>query len=114
MNDDLEPDEELDDLEEPDAGDDEAEAGSAWDGGPFLAGLVVGAAVGAGLALLFAPAPGRTTRRRVRRKVEALERDVSERLEGAAKVARKELSDRRAELRERIERGVERLEELGR
>ncbi|TFG88574.1 MAG: YtxH domain-containing protein [Gemmatimonadales bacterium] len=112
MTDDLELDEDLDGLDEaPEAEDDEDDG---WDAGPFLAGLVVGAAVGAGLALLFAPAPGRTTRRRIRRRVGELERQVGDRIEEAGKVVRREFKDRKEELRDRIERGIAQMEELGR
>ena len=54
MTDEMELDEDLDEIEQ--TLDDEE---GGWDAGPFVAGLGVGAAVGAGLALLFAPAPGR-------------------------------------------------------
>ena len=110
MTDETEQDEELDELEE--AGDDDEEGG--WDTGPFVAGLVVGAAVGAGLALLFAPAPGRTTRRRIRRRIATLEAEAVDRMEDAGKVVRREFKDRKEALRDRIERGIERVEELGR
>ena len=113
MTDDLELDEDLDDLDEAlEEQDEDEEDDGGWDAGPFLAGLVVGAAVGAGLALLFAPAPGRTTRRRIQRRVGELEREVGDRLEAAAKVAKREFRDRKGELRDRIERGIEQLEEL--
>jgi gas vesicle protein len=79
-----------------------------------VAGLVVGAAVGAGVALLFAPAPGRTTRRRIRRRIANLEAEAVDRTEEAGKVVRREFKDRKEALRDRIGRGIERVEELGR
>ena len=114
MTDETELDEELDEFE--DSGDEaEAEDGEdGWDAGPFVAGLVVGAAVGAGLALLFAPAPGRTTRRRLRRRIANLEEAAADRIEEAGKVVRREFKDRKGALRDRIERGIERVEDLGR
>jgi len=110
MTDETELDEELDEFE--DSEDEDGEDG--WDAGPFVAGLVVGAAVGAGLALLFAPAPGRTTRRRLRRRIANLEEAAADRIEEAGKVVRREFKVRKGALRDRIERGIERVEELGR
>ena len=110
MTDETELDEELDEFE--DSEDEDGEDG--WDAGPFVAGLVVGAAVGAGLALLFAPAPGRTTRRRLRRRIANLEEAAADRIEEAGKVVRREFKDRKGALRDRSKRGIERVEELGR
>ncbi len=45
----------------------------------FLAGLAIGALVGAGVALLFAPQSGEETRRDVSRKARRLARDARER-----------------------------------
>ena len=69
----------------------------------FIAGLVLGAIIGAGIAVLTAPAPGRKTRKRVRRVANELKRtagdrfdeltdDVRDRVGGAVKGARKRLS----------------------
>ena len=51
-------------------------------GVPFLAGLVVGVAMGAGLALLMAPQSGRRTRRRLVRRVEDVADDAVDRWDG--------------------------------
>ena len=45
----------------------------------FLAGLAIGALVGAGVALLFAPQSGEETRRDVSRKARRLARDARDR-----------------------------------
>ncbi|MFP4624171.1 MAG: YtxH domain-containing protein [Gemmatimonadota bacterium] len=65
----------------------------------FLVGMIVGLAIGAGLALLLAPQSGRRTRRYLSRRVEdvadeALDRwdDVADELRGAVKTSRKRLS----------------------
>jgi gas vesicle protein len=69
----------------------------------FIAGLVLGAVIGAGIAVLTAPQPGRKTRKRVRKAADELRRtagsrweelsdDVKGRVEGAAKGARKRFS----------------------
>ena len=69
----------------------------------FVSGLVLGAVIGAGIALLMAPEPGRRTRRRIQKGAEALGTqvtdrwdeladDVKERVDQAVKGARKRLS----------------------
>lgn len=64
----------------------------------FMSGLVVGAAIGAGLALLLAPQSGKRTRRNLARSVEgfrdgATDRfgDVSDELRSAVRSSRKKL-----------------------
>lgn len=69
----------------------------------FAAGLLLGAAIGAGMALLMAPESGRKTRRRIRRVAgdfadTAQDRwgevsdDVRTRMDDAVKVARRRLN----------------------
>ena len=47
----------------------------------FAAGLVIGALIGAGVALLFAPQSGEDTRRLIRRKAKRLATDARDRFE---------------------------------
>ena len=69
----------------------------------FVSGLVLGAVIGAGIALLAAPEPGRKTRRRLQRAAtrlksdagdrwEELADDVGKRVEGTVRSARKRFS----------------------
>jgi gas vesicle protein len=65
----------------------------------FFSGLIVGAAIGAGLALLLAPQSGKRTRRRLVRSVEGLAdsatdqwEDVSDELRSAVRTGRKKFS----------------------
>ncbi len=69
----------------------------------FVFGLVLGAVIGAGIALLMAPEPGQKTRRRIQKGAEALGTqatdrwdeladDVKERVDQAVKGARKRFS----------------------
>ena len=69
-------------------------------GRTFAAGLLIGALVGAGVALLFAPHSGEETRRLIRRKAkriasEARDRfdDVKERVRAARRKAEEAISD---------------------
>jgi gas vesicle protein len=66
---------------------------------PFVAGLVIGALVGAGLTLLFAPQSGEETRRVIRRRVKRLAADAQDRYD--------DLKDRLREARRRHGRGEE-------
>jgi gas vesicle protein len=61
----------------------------------FLTGLVVGALVGAGVALLFAPARGDRVRRRLGRGARALRERARDELADAARLARREIARRR-------------------
>ena len=63
----------------------------------FIAGLVLGALVGAGVALLVAPERGAVTRRRLKKMVRNLKDDASERIAGF----RDDLRRRRAEAAEK-------------
>lgn len=69
----------------------------------FAAGLLLGAAIGAGVALLMAPDSGRKTRRRIRRAAgdiaetaqdrwDEVSDDVRHRMDDAVKVARRRLN----------------------
>lgn len=64
----------------------------------FLSGLIVGAAIGAGLALLLAPQSGRRTRRQLVRSVE-----------GIADTATGRLDDVTDDLRDAVRSGRKRL-----
>jgi gas vesicle protein len=46
---------------------------------PFVSGLLLGALIGAGLALLFAPQSGEETRRIIRRKTKKLAAEAQDR-----------------------------------
>jgi gas vesicle protein len=73
----------------------ERDAGGA---GSFAAGIIIGAVLGAGIALLFAPERGDRTRRRLGRGLRRLREEGRERLEDASREARRELARRRRKL----------------
>ena len=83
----------------------------AWDGGTFLTGLVIGAAVGAGLALLFAPASGDDTRRLIRKRARSLSRDAERGWSRARKRAGGILEEKKEALRDRLDQGLEAVED---
>lgn len=56
--------------------------------GNFLAGLIVGAAIGAGLALLYAPQAGEETRKLLRKKAEEAKKKALETKDKALEVAK--------------------------
>lgn len=65
----------------------------------FISGLIVGIAIGAGLALILAPQSGKRTRRRLVRSVEGLAdtatdqwEDVTDELRSAVRTGRKKFS----------------------
>jgi gas vesicle protein len=76
--------------------------------GGFAAGVLIGAALGAGLALLLAPERGETTRRRLRQGLARLREDAEHGLERAGRRTRRELERRRRQ----VEDGLERVRDL--
>jgi gas vesicle protein len=90
------------------------ETGRSWDATSFLTGMLLGAAVGAGIALLLAPAAGEDTRRLIRGRARAVTRDAAEGWVTTRDQARQALREKKAALRERLAKGVEQVgEELG-
>jgi gas vesicle protein len=85
---------------------------SGWNGGTFVTGLLLGAAVGAGLALLFAPRSGSRTRRLVRRRARAVAHDATVGWVSAREHTRRLLREKKEALRDRIDQGLERIDDL--
>ena len=69
----------------------------------FIAGVVVGALIGAGIALLVAPTKGSALRRRLGRRARALGERARNGLGEAAHQTRRDLARRRRGLQERLE-----------
>ena len=63
-----------------------------WSAGTFLGGLVLGAAIGVAAGMLFAPASGSVTRRRLRRRVDDLRERAEEELEDLGREARERIA----------------------
>ena len=70
----------------------------------FLAGMVVGALIGAGIAILVAPAEGSVLRRRLARRARELGERAKEGLDETAHRARRDLARRRRKLQARLDR----------
>jgi hypothetical protein len=70
----------------------------------FAAGLVIGAFIGAGAALLAAPERGAVTRRRLGRRFRDLQQDARDQVEDWRGEVGGELGRRRRRLRRRIKR----------
>jgi len=86
-----------DDVPEEDL--DDGGGGGGRSGVGFVVGLVLGALVGAGTALLLAPERGEVTRRRIGRRVRRFRQGAAERMEDVRDSAEREL--RRAKRRVR-------------
>jgi gas vesicle protein len=93
---------------------DELPSEREFDTTSFLTGILVGAAVGAGVALLFAPASGSDTRRLIRRRARSLEKDASRGFASARDEARRTFKEKKEYLRERLAQGLDTIQdELG-
>jgi gas vesicle protein len=74
----------------------------------FISGLLVGAAIGGVLALLYAPKSGKETREQVKRKFEELEKEF-ETLKGKASEKSEQVKD---DLARRLEELLKEIENL--
>jgi gas vesicle protein len=70
----------------------------------FMAGLVIGALIGAGIAILVAPAEGSVLRRRLGKRARELTERAREGFDDAAHRARRDLGRRRRRLQARLDR----------
>ncbi len=97
---------EHEDLDEGDEVVETTETGNTGRSGTlsFMAGMVLGALVGAGVALLVAPERGAVTRRRLKKFVGRLSADAKEKAEDWRDDVKAELKRRRRQIREQIER----------
>lgn len=80
--------------------------------GAFAAGVVFGAFLGAGIALMFAPERGDKTRRRLRRRLQQLREDTAEGLDRAGTRTRRDLARRKRRLEVGLERAAERARDV--
>jgi gas vesicle protein len=80
-------------------------------GAGFLAGIVFGVFLGAGLALFFAPDRGDKTRNKLRRRMRSLREDALEGLDRAGSRTRTELRRKQRRIRAELDRIRERAKE---
>lgn len=90
-----------------------AEAASRTGAG-FLAGIVFGVFLGAGLALFFAPDRGDRTRNRLRRRIKSLREDALASLDEAGSRTKDELRRRQRRIRAELERIRDKAKERAR
>jgi gas vesicle protein len=76
----------------------------------FMVGILFGAFLGAGFALLFAPERGEKTRGRLRRRMRSLREDAREGIDRAGSRTREELRRRQRRIRAELERARERAQ----
>jgi gas vesicle protein len=87
--------------------DDEDAKGGIRGTANFVAGMVLGALIGAGIAMLVAPAEGSVLRKRLGRQARELGERAREGLDDAAHRARRDLARRRRRLQARLDRLAE-------
>lgn len=98
-------DQDEDELDEGDEVVETTESGGGRSGTlSFMAGMVLGALVGAGVALLMAPERGSVTRRRLKKFVSRIRNDAKEQMDDWRDDVKAELKRRRRQIREQIER----------
>lgn len=79
-----------------------------WVGVGFAAGILLGAALGAGVAVLFAPDKGSRTRRRLGQRMRDLRENAEERVEDARQDAGRTLNRQRRKIRGAVTRTAKR------
>jgi gas vesicle protein len=84
---------------------------SAGSAGALLAGITIGALIGAGVALLLAPQAGEETRRDLSRRARELRDEATDRWDDATHRARREVRRRGRQLRERLDEGMDQVRE---
>ena len=68
----------------------------------FVSGLVLGAIIGTGVAMLTAPQPGRKTRKRIRKQARKLQGDATDRLDELAGEIKGKVDEAVGAARERL------------
>jgi gas vesicle protein len=101
---------EFDDLDFEVETDDKKES-RGWNTTSFITGIVVGAAVGAGMALLLAPSTGEDTRRALRKRVKGMSKDAAGGWVTAQEEVRRLLKEKKAALKEKMEEMAASLDE---
>ncbi len=97
-------DEEMEDMDEGDEIVETTESGGRSGTLSFMAGMVLGALVGAGVALLVAPERGAVTRKRLKKFVSKMQHDAKDKMGDWRDEVKTELKRRRRQIREQIER----------
>lgn len=79
----------------------------------FLSGVILGAAVGSAMGIIFAPASGEETRKKITKKgkkawkeIELKAKEVGQKVEPALEGIKKELSSKAGQLQKGLKKGV--------
>jgi gas vesicle protein len=100
-------DDDLDDLEIVEEEDEEM-AATGFRGPEFATGLILGAVLGAVIALLAAPHTGARTRRDLGRKARRVRHDVEDRWDGAHRNVQRKVRRRKRKVRGQVETATKR------
>lgn len=100
-------DDDLDELEIVEEDDDDL-AAPGFSGPEFAAGLILGAVLGAVVALLAAPQAGTRTRRDLGRKARRIRHDVEDRWDGAHRQVKRKVRRRKRKIRGKVEKATKR------
>jgi gas vesicle protein len=100
-------DDELDDFEIVEEEDDEMDD-TGFRGPEFATGLILGAALGAVIALLAAPHTGARTRRDLGRKARRIRHGVEDRWDGVHRDVRRKVRRRKRKIRGQVEQATKR------
>lgn len=76
------------------------------DSGNILLALLTGAAIGAGIGILYAPDEGKETRRKIKRKVEDTSHDISERIAHAKDELTKSASEQKDKFDRKLDEAI--------
>lgn len=95
---------EFDSVEE----DDDEMAAIGFRGAEFATGLILGAVLGAVIALLAAPQAGARTRRGLGRKARRIRHEVEDRWDGAQRDLRRQVRRRKRKIRGQVEKATKR------
>ncbi|MEP6573066.1 MAG: YtxH domain-containing protein [Gemmatimonadota bacterium] len=90
----------------------DGEESKGWSGSTFLAGIALGAFVGAGVALLFAPDAGWKTRRRLHRQIGDMRDRAEDKWDDLRGEARRELVRRKRNLKSDAQRVAGRARDI--
>ena len=76
------------------------------DSGSILLALLTGAAIGAGIGILYAPDEGKKTRKKIKRKVEDTSHEIAERISHAKDELTKTAKEKKDEFQQKLDETI--------